>query len=395
MKRNNTNYRVLLYSSGRILEENPTGGEYRFLELADYFEDKFWADLCCADEQNELEKRGLHAAIRLAAPHDHGSFLPEEARIWLENRKELRNIARDGYDAVIAFDVPPAIGLVLSGEKNLVLMIRKDLIGYEKVKNGKAGMKRGIKLGYQWLCEELCLRRAAKIICQCQYDRDALLKRHPRLRRKLIPRFSIQINNVNPTWIVKRAEESHNLTGKCTVQDDKQNSKDVFRICFVGGFDDPRKGQDLLLKAAKHLSEKHSALRFVLIGGGRKLEQYRDEYQSEQITFLGRLENPVPILSGCDLAVVPSLADSCPNTMMEALYTGIPVIGSRAGGIPEILQDEEALFEPEWSALAEKIEKCYLQSEFYEGLGSRQRSRAKELTFNWAERISTIILEDR
>ena len=136
MKRNNTNHRVLLYSSGRILEENPTGGEYRFLELADYFEDKFWADLCCADEQNELEKRGLHAAIRLATPHDHGSFLPEEARIWLENRKELRNIARDGYDAVIAFDVPPAIGLVLSGEKNLVLMIRKDLIGYEKVKNG-------------------------------------------------------------------------------------------------------------------------------------------------------------------------------------------------------------------------------------------------------------------
>ena len=105
------------------------------------------------------------------------------------------------------------------------------------------------------------------------------------------------------------------------------------------------------------------------------------------------MDNPLTVMKSCDLLTVPSLADSCPNTVMEALYLGIPVIGSRAGGIPEILLDEEALFLTDWKQLAEKIESCYRDKAFLNRLRDKQAERKEELSFDWAERIYDLITE--
>ena len=374
--------KVLLYSSGIIAEEKPTGGELRFLELARYLSQQAYAELCCADKEEALEPYGLHADIHMNASDEMPAFLPEEARIWLANSRQLKKIAGDNYTHVIVFDVPPAIGLVLSGVENLILMVRKDLIGYERVKSKGKGLGKIARIVFQWLCEDLSLRRAKLVVCQCGYDRDVMMKRHP-FQRGLSCKFRIQINNVNPSWIEDRASET-------TAE---KREKNVFRVCFIGGFSDLRKGQDLFLKAARELTEKYEDIEFVLVGGGKSLQNYQMEYESEKIQFRGRMDNPMSILKSADLLVVPSRADSCPNTVMEALFTGVPVIGSRAGGIPEILQDDEALFEAEHHAVRERIEHFYRDRSAYERLIENQRVRSRELTFDWAEKMMNLILE--
>jgi glycosyltransferase involved in cell wall biosynthesis len=46
----------------------------------------------------------------------------------------------------------------------------------------------------------------------------------------------------------------------------------------------------------------------------------------------------------CDLIVTPSYADACPHKVLEAMLAGIPIVGTTAGGIPELLRnDKEAL----------------------------------------------------
>ena len=374
--------RILLYSSGIIAEKKPTGGELRFLELARYLAGEDHAELCCADEETALQPYGLRADLHMEKPERAPHFLPEEARILLDNRPVLKRIAKSDYDAVIAFDVPPAIGLSLYGVRNLVLMIRKDMIGYERVKSSGNGWKKQLRILYQWACEGICIRKAKQVICQCAYDRDVILNRHPLIKAQMQPKFRIQINNCNPSWIVRRADET---TGKIPKENDR------FRVCFVGGFDDLRKGQELFLKAAEQLTQKYPNMEFLLVGGGKSLKNWQERFQSEQIRFLGRMDNPLRVMGSCDLLTVPSLADSCPNTVMEALYLGIPVIGSRAGGIPEILLDEEALFSPEWEQLAKKIEDCYRDREFLKQLSEKQTKRKKELSFDWAERIIELI----
>ena len=376
--------RVLLYSSGIIAEEKPTGGELRFLELAAYMAEQKETALCCADEAEKLSFCGLHADLKMKRAEGAPNFLPEEARILLANRATLKRIAKSDFTAVIAFDVPPAIGLTLFGVRNLVLMIRKDLIGYERVKSRDNGLKKQLRLAYQWSCEGICLRNSKRIICQCAYDRNVILARHPVMRRKLEGKFKIQINNCNPSWVVDQAEKT-----ATEVRDD-----DRFRICFIGGFDDLRKGQDLFLKAAENLAPSYPNTEFLLVGGGKKLETYRKQYESEQIRFLGRMDNPLAVLKSCDLLAVPSRADSCPNTVLEALYARVPVIASRAGGIPEILGDDDALFSPAWEALKEKIETCVSDPGFLNKLRVTQALRREELCFDWAKTIYGLAAEE-
>ena len=374
--------RILLYSSGIIAEKKPTGGELRFLELAGYLAGKDGAELCCADEETALRPYGLRAELHMKKPERAPRFLPEEARILLDNRPVLKRIAKNDYDSVIAFDVPPAIGLSLYGVRNLVLMIRKDMIGYERVKSSGRGWKKQLRILYQWACEGICLRKAKLVICQCAYDRDVILNRHPLIKTRMMPKFRIQINNCNPSWIVRRAELTAGEMSK---------ENDCFRVCFVGGFDDLRKGQELFLKAAEQLTQKYPDVEFLLVGGGKRLQDWQERYQTEHIRFLGRMDNPLLVMKRCDLLVVPSLADSCPNTVMEALYLGIPVIGSKAGGIPEILLDEEALFPTDWEQLAKKIEDCFQDRAFLKQKAEKQAKRKKELSFDWAERIVELI----
>ena len=99
------------------------------------------------------------------------------------------------------------------------------------------------------------------------------------------------------------------------------------------------------------------------------------------------------ILKQCDLLVVPSLADSCPNTVMEALYNEVPVIGSNAGGIPEILLHENALFELNVCSLKERILSYKDNNKALHELKEQQKHRKDELTFDWAARIIEIMSE--
>lgn len=74
-----------------------------------------------------------------------------------------------------------------------------------------------------------------------------------------------------------------------------------------------------------------------------------DRSQSEAIEYL---------VSRRVLAVMPSLADNTPNTVLECLAAGIPLVSSTVGGIPEMLVEEDhkrSLVRPDAIALAELL----------------------------------------
>lgn len=376
--------KILMYSTGQLFLDKQTGGIKRFVELTKYLQEKYDADLCCQDTDATLKEYGLKGRYTFCQSESTGfSILPPEAcRVW-ENRKLIKQIKEARYDRVISFDVPPTIGLCLLGVKNIVLMVRKDLIGYEKTVNASQNsIKKFFKLAYLWLAEDITLRKCKYIVVQCEYDKNQLLDRHKFLSSKVENKFKVQINNVNPSWVVSKSSDIREACNK---------SKD-FTVGFIGNFSDRRKGHDLLLEAAAQLIKKGHLLRFEIIGDGKELEKFRSKYQNERITFHGRLNNPMKVIKDCDLTVVPSRADSCPNTVMESLYNEVPVIGAKIGGIPEILLDREALFEIEVQSLVSRIEEYYIDASKLKRLAENQVRRKKELEFNWAEKITDLII---
>lgn len=367
--------KILMYSTGYLFGEKQTGGIKRFIELTKYLQNEYNADLCCADSMDVLLKNGLRSTYQIKPVMSRKfRWAPPEARIAFENRSIIKTIKSENYDYIISFDVPPTISLCLFKVPNIVLMIRKDLIGYFDITHKNKSLKSLLKRKFLKLCEGICLKGSKRIVTQCEYDKLCLQERHPLIANKVYRKFAIQINNVNPSWIRDTLDK-------------EEKKDDIYRIGFIGNFNDSRKGHDIFLESAQLLLNKYKNLFFYIVGAGKTENYYKNKYECERIIFLGHQKAPWKSLSMIDLNVVPSLADSCPNTVMESLYYGIPVIGSNVGGIPEILCDKQAIFEPDCKSITEKIEMLINDTQSYEMLKETQTKRRMELTFDWAQMI--------
>ena len=57
--------------------------------------------------------------------------------------------------------------------------------------------------------------------------------------------------------------------------------------------------------------------------------------------FLGKIDAVAPLLAAADLFLLPSQSESFGLSALEALASGVPVIGTAAGGLPEVVRNGE------------------------------------------------------
>ena len=139
------------------------------------------------------------------------------------------------------------------------------------------------------------------------------------------------------------------------------NSDPPYLITFVGKLTD-FKGVDLLIDAAAEYEEKFPGVMTLIIGDGElrsSLKERTEKLELKNIYFLGNLpQTELPALySIADISVVPSRVEPFGLVAVEALACGTPVIASRAGGLPDFINDDVGrLFEMNSSEdLAAKI----------------------------------------
>lgn len=109
------------------------------------------------------------------------------------------------------------------------------------------------------------------------------------------------------------------------------------------------KGHSVLLEAIRRLraldEELATRVRVQFIGAGPLVGELREHVQrlglGDQVWFLGE-QTPVrtlEIVSNSDLMVLPSFSEGLPVSVLEALGMGVPVVASRVGGIPEVIEN--------------------------------------------------------
>ncbi|HMI91437.1 MAG TPA: glycosyltransferase family 4 protein, partial [Polyangiales bacterium] len=111
----------------------------------------------------------------------------------------------------------------------------------------------------------------------------------------------------------------------------------------------PRKGVDVLIRAFARVQARRPDLQLLIAGRvpiGSPTD-YREHYAAlarslgveARVHFLGFVADVRPLVRALDVLVLPSLQEPFGRSIIEAMALGTPVIASRVGGIPEVLDD--------------------------------------------------------
>lgn len=113
-------------------------------------------------------------------------------------------------------------------------------------------------------------------------------------------------------------------------------------IVLVGALE-TRKGHAVLLDAVATLGDLPLAVRCAGSGGEADALATRTVALGlgDRVRFLGPVGDVAPLFAAADVAVLPSLAEGLGVAALEAMASGLPVIASRVGGLPEAVVDGE------------------------------------------------------
>lgn len=116
-------------------------------------------------------------------------------------------------------------------------------------------------------------------------------------------------------------------------------------FCTVAAVNVKYKGQEYMMKAMQRLKNNGINITYVIIGGGDQtyLKEKAKEYGVfDSVTFTGAVEHQkiFKYLDDVDVYIQPSLQEGLPRAMVEALSRGLPAIGFRTAGIPELIAEE-------------------------------------------------------
>lgn len=105
------------------------------------------------------------------------------------------------------------------------------------------------------------------------------------------------------------------------------------------------KGHEYLLKMAQLMLQKRRDVKFAIVGDGPlKVALHNLAAQlgiTENVAFLGHREDTRELMEAMDIFVLPSLHEGIPLVLLEAMAACLPVVASRVGGIPEVVEDGE------------------------------------------------------
>ncbi len=105
----------------------------------------------------------------------------------------------------------------------------------------------------------------------------------------------------------------------------------------------PVKGHVHFLEAARVVKEKHPETHFLVQGEGTLRQELVEKAKSLSLSsccrFLSAATPVQEVFSSLDIFVLPSLNEGMGRVLVEAMATGLPIVASRVGGVPELVKN--------------------------------------------------------
>ncbi len=147
----------------------------------------------------------------------------------------------------------------------------------------------------------------------------------------------------------------------------------------------PHKGQRYLIEAAHLVVQQVPDARFVILGEGELREhlekQVHEHHLEKHVLLPGFRTDALGCIKGFDLFVMSSVAEGLGTSLLDAMACARPIVATRAGGIPEIVEDEvNGLLVPprDHTALAHAIVRALKDEDLRRRMGEAGFARVRE-----------------
>jgi glycosyltransferase involved in cell wall biosynthesis len=161
------------------------------------------------------------------------------------------------------------------------------------------------------------------------------------------------------------------------------------RVVMILGHLSDVKGYPTFLRSAALLKKAIGDCAFVAVGGetiqaGFKTELLRQAESlgvKDDVHFIGWQNDVAPVLRAADVVALPSLDEGLPLAVLEAMASGVPVVATPVGGVPEAVVDGVTgrLVPPENpGALADAIRHLLSDPQLLRSMGDEARKRAEQ-----------------
>lgn len=247
-----------------------------------------------------------------------------------------------------------------------------------------------------WLEKMVYNKRKGLVVAVSNKVKTELINKAGLLKKKI----RVIYNGVN---IEEFSEKDRSDCKEFVIREFNLQEND-FVLLFAGDIRTNRKGLGYLLKSFKDLNSHKVKL---LIAGNNSRSPFvrgvEEDGLSEKVKFIGFRNDLDKIFKGVQAFVFPTIYDSCPTVVLQAMASGVPIITSNPDycGASELIRDMEngiLLRDPTNSKeLREKIELLISDQELREKIGRNARSTA--VNYSWTkmakeyERVYFEILE--
>jgi glycosyltransferase involved in cell wall biosynthesis len=179
------------------------------------------------------------------------------------------------------------------------------------------------------LAERLTSPLADRILCVSQaIARDLVERYHIDAARTVV------VHNGIDAWAFRPARPPAAVRAELGIADG-------CRVIVMAGRMTAQKGWDVLLEAAARLAAARGDLAWVLVGDGplRAALTRRAADLDLAVRFTGARSDMADVLGAADVVVLASRSEGLPFTLLEAMALGMPVVATRVGGVPEVVED--------------------------------------------------------
>ena len=291
---------------------------------------------------------------------------------YLKKRKKINAKIKESVEninAVFICRIPGTIGNLAINYLNL----KKKYFGVEIVGDpwdvfSPGSVKHWLRFYFRWKGYFNLKRNVAKASAALYVTENALQKRYP----VSLNVYQTAASNVKIKDVLIKAKE-HIL-------------KEQYTLISVGSLEQMYKSPDIVLRAIKTLNDEGISCKLIWLGDGiYKIQMQKLAKElgiSEYVNFRGNVSvNEVrKHLLASDIFILASSTEGLPRAVIEAMAVGLPCIGTKVGGIPELLEKEVLIPKNNARALVEKIKNLIVEPTFYNQQASRNLLNAQKYT---------------